>query len=440
MPAIVSSTTVEEGISVFRYEGKSGWYVRKWSKPERRYRVKKIDGASTKAEALANFYKVLVSFEQTTQRKNKKLTPKSDATTIEELVSEFNALELKRVNAGLKDDQAQERRVQSLKRMLTYLEAKEIVYPTQIDGTTWEDYPIFRKEVKKNTRKTELKDIGAFCRNFLLPRGYLTNEVAMGKHFIPQVLIGEDELDANPAITPDDYVIINKHLSKKFISDATTYKSRYSRRMFYSFIHILKNSGCRPSELLAVTRRDIEITNPKRWSETFEKWEDDFKLKIHIRKTKTGKKRDVICRSNAGQHMLDFLKYQRKYLDEHLPNVITDDDSLVFGMPEEHFDKTLSYRRFNELWTKALSGLNLEGNRFSTQDYTIYSLRSTFIEDCIADGLDVYLVARLCGNSVTIIQKHYDRFDVLKRAEEIQSIERGKAKPPEVETVDLADV
>ena len=72
MPAIVSSTTVEEGISVFRYGWVSqGRYVRKWSKPERRYRVKKIDGASTKAEALANFYKVLVSFEQTTQRRTR---------------------------------------------------------------------------------------------------------------------------------------------------------------------------------------------------------------------------------------------------------------------------------------------------------------------------------------------------------------------------------
>ena len=138
--------------------------------------------------------------------------------------------------------------------------------------------------------------------------------------------------------------------------------------------------------------------------------------------------------------MLDFLRYQRRYLDEHLPSVITDDDSLVFGIPEENFDKTLSYRRFNELWTKALSGLKLEGNRFSTQGYSIYSTRSSFIESCIADGLDVYLVARLCGNSVAIIQKHYDRFDVLRRAEEIQSIERGKAKPPEVETIDLADV
>ena len=443
MPAIRESVTVEQGISVFAYASlKEGWYVRKWNKAERRYRIKRIEGAETKEQALANFYKALVSFEQDRQRVNKKVIINSDVAPLTQIVDDFNKFELDRVAAGLKDDQAQERRVQSLKRMLEYLEVKEIVYPNQIDGTTWEDYPVFRKHVKKNTRKTELKDIGAFCRNYLLPRGYLTNEVAMSRHFIPTIVINEDDLDANPAIVPEDYETLRKHLRKDFINQGHGYKSRYTRRMFYSFIHILKNSGCRPSELLAVRRRDIEITNPKRWSETFQEWEDDHKLKMHIRKTKTGKKRDVICRSNAGKHMLDFLNAQRKYLDEHLPSVITDGDSLIFGIPGEHFHKTLTYRRFDDLWDMVRTDVakSLIGNRFSDEPYTIYSTRSTFIEQCIADGLDVYLVARLCGNSVGVIQRYYDRHDVLNRADEIQAIEYGKRKPPEVEVIDLADV
>jgi hypothetical protein len=76
-----------------------------------------------------------------------------------------------------------------------------------------------------------------------------------------------------------------------------------------------------------------------------------------------------------------------------------------------------------------------EGNRFSDRLYTIYSLRSTFIENCILDGIDIYTVATLCGNSVKIIQKYYDRHDVLKKADSIQEIKRGvpkKQKPKEV--------
>ena len=73
MPAIHTSVTVDEGISVFCYaKGRDGWFVRKWSKPERRYRIKRIEGATTQEEALANFYKALLTFEQAPQRINKK--------------------------------------------------------------------------------------------------------------------------------------------------------------------------------------------------------------------------------------------------------------------------------------------------------------------------------------------------------------------------------
>ena len=439
MPAIKASIPVEEGISVFTYaKGKEGWFVRKWNKHERRYRIKKIEGATTQAEALASFYKALVSFEQTQQRKNTKKLPAQEGVTISALVDEFVELEAKRVEAGLKDDEAAVRRRQSLQRMLTYLEAKGITFPNEIDALTWEDYPIFRKELMKGTRKTELKDIGAFCRNHLVPRGYLSNEVAMGKHFIPKITITDDELDANPAITPDDYKVINQFLRIEF-QQTNNYKGRYTRRMFYTFVHLLKNSGCRPDEMLNVRRKDVELTNPMRWSESKQKWEDDYKLKLHIRKSKTGKKRDVICRSNAGAHLLEFLRFQRAYLDEHYPSVPTPDEGLLFGKPEDFFEKTFAYRYYNELWEKVREGLagKLQGNKFSERPYTLYSLRSTFIEDSITDGLDVYLVARLCGNSVAVIQKHYDRHDVVKRAQEIQALPLGVKKPPEVETISL---
>ena len=102
MPAIKQSLTVDNGISVFCYEsGKEGWYVRKWNKAERRYRIKRIDGATTQGEALSNFYKALATFEETTQRVLKKI---SESATIAELVAEFKAVEEQRVAAGLKDE------------------------------------------------------------------------------------------------------------------------------------------------------------------------------------------------------------------------------------------------------------------------------------------------------------------------------------------------
>lgn len=437
MPAIHTSIAIDKGISVFCYaKEREGWFVRKWNKPERRYRIKRIEGATTQEEALATFYKALVTFEQAPQRTNKK---RADNATLVELVEEFRVFEEKRVSAGLKASNAATRRVMSMARMLEYLAAKEVVYPSQIDGMTFEDYPVFRKDVAKGTRKTELKDIGTFCRLFLVPRGYLKNEIALGRTFLPKIRIQDDELDANPAITPSDYKTLNAYLRGEFISTASTRKGEYTRRMFYCLIHILKNSGCRPSELLAVRRKDIEITNPQRFSESKQEWEDDFKLKIHIRKSKTGKKRDVLCRSNAASNLMEFLKFQKKWMADNDYTFTIKEDSLLFGKPEEQFDKTHSYRRLNEYWDDVRTHLadKLEGNRFSERKYTIYSLRSTFIEECIIDGLDVYLVARLCGNSVEVIQKFYDRHDVLKRADEIQKLPIGKKKPSKPVKLDL---
>ena len=140
--------------------------------------------------------------------------------------------------------------------------------------------------------------------------------------------------------------------------------------------------------------------------------------------------------------MLQFLQYQANYLRDFYNFKITP-ETEVFAKPDERMEKHYAYRHFNDLWSSEvmtpLCG-QLEMNRYSEKGYTIYSLRSTFIEDCITDGLDVYLVAKLCGNSVSIIQKHYDRHNVLNRASEVQAIEYGKEKRPEIETINLENL
>ena len=73
-------------------------------------------------------------------------------------------------------------------------------------------------------------------------------------------------------------------------------------------------------------------------------------------------------------------------------------------------------------------GNDLKGHKFSERNYTIYSMRSTFIEDKLLEGMDIYLLARLCGHSVTVLMKHYERLDLRTRAEEITAIDYGKRK------------
>ena len=446
MPAINETIKVGDGLTVYDYKtGKTGWFLRQWNKGERRYRISKIPGVTTKEEALANFYKAVITFEQTRQRTNARTLPANLGLTLTELVIDFLKVEEKRSSAGLLAERTYIRRKASLKIMLDYFAIKEIVYPNQIDGLALEDYPLFRRSIRKNSRRCELKDISVFLRTYLVQRGLLTNEIAMTKNFIPRITITDDELDANPAITPDDYRVINRYMREKWKEDATQLKGWYSRNYLYNFVHLLKNSGMRPIEMLSLRRKDITITNPMRWSESMEEWMDDYKLKIHVRKSKTGKKRDVLCRSNAGERMIKWLEFQSSYMRKNYPRFTMNNEHLIFGKPEELLEKPYNHSYLDQLWRQQiflpLKGQNLlEMNSFSERDYTLYSLRSTFIEDCITDGLDIYLVARLCGNSVEIIQKHYDRHDVLKRADEIQHVVRGRKAKPEVETINVLNL
>lgn len=67
----------------------------------------------------------------------------------------------------------------------------------------------------------------------------------------------------------------------------------------------------------------------------------------------------------------------------------------------------------------------LKGHKFSERPYTIYSMRSTFIENMLLSKMDIFLLSRICGHSVDMLTRHYERIDVKERAEEITKINYG---------------
>ena len=86
--------------------------------------------------------------------------------------------------------------------------------------------------------------------------------------------------------------------------------------------------------------------------------------------------------------------------------------------------------QFGKAWTKARNavGPQLKGHKFSKKPYTLYSLRSTFIEDHLVKGTDIFLLSRIAGHDVKILQCHYERMDIRMRSREITQIEFGKTK------------
>ena len=116
-------------------------------------------------------------------------------------------------------------------------------------------------------------------------------------------------------------------------------------------------------------------------------------------------------------------------------------DSYVFGTPYHEKNYSPCYVWASDTWRiirKRLEG-QLIGHKFSDHPYTLYSLRSTFIENHLIKGTDIFLLARMAGHSVKELMASYERMDIRKRAKEITAIEYGKTKQ-QVREVNVLDV
>ena len=70
----------------------------------------------------------------------------------------------------------------------------------------------------------------------------------------------------------------------------------------------------------------------------------------------------------------------------------------------------------------------MHGHRFSPNHYTIYSMRSTFIEDHLLKGTPVFEVAEIADHSAIETHKTYTRLNLRKKGREITTPRLGKRK------------
>lgn len=408
--------------------------------------MKLIKDAETLEDALSTAYKALqeVMDDQRTDRPKRRQKPVQRLidTSQDDLgkhVKEYLRYVEERVQLGLKAEATFIRKRLTLtKHFLNYLRINGITNAAQLQETSFDDYVVYRRGMSKQTVRTELKDIKTFIKFWLVRHKHVSIDIGLSPTLVPEVRLYAEDLDANPAFLPEDYQRLNEYIRKEWIPAASHHKSRYFRHMFHCFLHILKNSGCRPKELLGLRFKDVTLTNPKRWSESQQKYVDDWKLALYIPKTKTGKPRTVYCLSNAADNLKAFIEYQRSYCTSsgyRLPRM----DDLVFGKPDELFQKTYTHHYFNQNMRQLLGQLRgeLKGSPTTSKSYTLYSCRTSFIESCIVHGLDVYTTAKLAGNSVKVIERFYDKSDLKRQAPQIQEIKRGIRKAPPIETYNL---
>ena len=399
---------------------------------------------------------------------------KKKGIPVNDAIDDFLTVQMERVEAGLLLETSVKEYLQVLGvHLKNYFNEEGVTHTGQIKDDTFERYPHFRKWCTKLTRNKEAGLIKAFVDKHLIKKRLISPEVAMLKDLVPKVKIKQQDLDANPAINKKDWETINKWIRLVYVKQGQKHPRPsvgYWRYLFWHFTLIMKNTGARPNELLNLRWRDVVIEDVGRISQTkmmeeiqelemegIEVIPDDFDKEtvpgewadnpnhlgreerlvayVMVKTSKTGDQREIP--SNLGSVFKRFKEYQMDYIEKWGMDVQITPNTLIFGNPHNGYEP-YKYATFTSSWWRMLKGIEgqLAGHKFSDRNYTIYSMRSTYIENQLLAGMDIFLLSRICGHSVQMLTKHYERIDVKERAQEITNINYAK-KAKQSLTVDL---
>ena len=468
MPKIHSKTKVLSGrAEVIAYErDPSTFYYRELVAGTKSYRTRKLKSTTVEAAQLeaVDAYSALrvAPVEAATAA-----TPLPSSTTSSRGVRRVIKDYLKQLSSQVKAKQIKEgtydvAEAVVYKLLLPFFETKGIAKTSDLKVDTFKDYVVWRQQtaqgrhgiLKKGegvtalTLQKELVQIKKWIKTYLLPHKLIKAELANDEQFIVYPKVRAEDLLANPAINPTDWQTIITYVRKEWRGETVGRRKGYwSRTMFWHWMLISKNTGARPEELLKLRWKDIEYEDIGRFSKTAQRERiqemqhecipideenlDELGLvsneiaHVVLKSAKTGQPRISSC--NCVYVFERWLKFLRNWAKGNGYIYEINSNSLVWECPYNQ-GKTLSYSRYKQLWVEIrdVIGKKLKGHVFTDEPYTIYSMRSTFIEDNLLAGKDVFLIAKAAGHNVNTLMKHYERIDPRKRSREMTEFEMGK--------------
>ena len=308
---------------------------------------------------------------------------------------------------------------------ILYCRHKGWKFVRDIPRTGFLDYRMWRKTVspgliarpqsfegvKDSTVNRELTSIRAFFIKYLGPKG-----ISGIDPVIKRTEVMEETFEANPPFSSTEWDMTWRLLAEWSQRPVTRPSVAYWRMCFRRYLVSARWIGNRPSELVARLHwEDVQFKPGKVISESEGKVE--LLALVTIRKAKgTKNKVDRTVPSHAGDQLQKWLEFVRDYRLRNGLRPLAPTD-LVFGNPATN--KPYPYSMWSKCWDNLRKELGVE-------HLNLYSTRSTYITSQLEQGVDVYLVARLANHSVEILQRHYDRMNLAKRASEATPRRYGK--------------
>ncbi|ABM77659.1 Hypothetical protein P9303_09081 [Prochlorococcus marinus str. MIT 9303] len=277
-----------------------------------------------------------------------------------------------------------------------------------------------------------------------------------------------DDLLSNPPLSKHDWMVFNREIRKwvKEGENNSNHRVHLWRVLFWTWTLVAKNSGARPEELRKLKWKEVEVRDVGRISlskleqeiaeleeegievigedEPSNGWasnpaalgrEERLIAYITVTSGKTGQYREIP--TSLGSVFLRWRDYINAYYERHNIKRSVSGSDLVFGNINNDCNPYVHYN-FHLAWAHIRDRVKdqLEGNKFSDEPYSIYSMRGTMIQDKLLQGLDIFLLSRISGHSPDVLLRYYDRLDIRERAEEITSVGYGVRSKQDVK-VDL---
>ena len=75
-----------------------------------------------------------------------------------------------------------------------------------------------------------------------------------------------------------------------------------------------------------------------------------------------------------------------------------------------------------------MRNLELKGHWASDKPYTLYSLRSSFVDDKLMQDTTIAVLSMMTGHDPKILMRNYSRLDVLRQSRDLTKLPIGRKK------------
>ena len=437
MPRIAEKAQAPNGKGVvFSYTTEPNkFYYRELIAGTKKYRYKLIANAITIKEALdkcvetyielqkdkegygPDYLSITKSYEKKKRNRlsnevvaNRSIQQK--AKELENCIDNFLAEQQKKVICGVLAERTYLNKKQTLKKKMTaYLESVGVYSTNQLNKNTFKGYLNWRVAAI-STKKLEVGIIKDFILNYCAINSLLARDIDT-KYMMPIIKNSVIEDQGNsPLIDKSSWSGVVEELKKlkEESKGCANHRGEYFNLLFYRWCLLAVETGLRPNVELnrlrwCDTYRVEIVCNPDDAENNKHKWI----ARIDNRRADLSKQRTVY--SLGGDDTLRLWKdEQQNYINKYCPKIRITDKTLVFGNPYREMNR-YSYSRFTRQWHLMIKRLkdNQKSYACNNINFTLFSLRSTYIFNSLLAGNDICTTAKYAGISVGYCEKYYNR-------------------------------